>query len=66
MVLELKAPRDGLADVDESKVKAVVFVETPSEVALFRLRPRYMAQTPLDRAQNCDFIMSDYNLPEYY
>ena len=60
--------RDQLEDIAvvTNKVNAVMFVETPDDVALFRLPPKYMVEASEARVTNPGFVMSDYNLPDYY
>lgn len=56
----------GDAVVLADTLKAVQFIDTNLEIALFRLPPRSMVQASYDRATNPDFDKADYMLPAYY
>ena len=65
-VAQLKSALDGLATIDEQKIKAVQFIDTNPSVALFRLPPKDMVQASVDRAEDPAFNIADYKLPGYY
>ncbi|NKB58017.1 MAG: hypothetical protein GKS00_16970 [Alphaproteobacteria bacterium] len=47
-------------------LKAVQFIDTNMEIALFRLPPREMVEASFNRAKDPKFELTDYNLPAYY
>ncbi len=64
-VEQLKEQLGGAVTVDDS-LNAVMFVETPLDVAVFRLPPKEMVQASVDRASSGTFEPGDYPLPDFY
>lgn len=64
-VAQLRQQLDGYATVDES-LTDVQFVDTPLDVAVFRLPPKEMVEASLARVQSNNFDRSQYRLPSFY
>lgn len=62
-IKQLAGQLAGIAELDKV-LKYVEFIDTPMEVAKFRLPPREMVEASLQRAQNVD--IADYGLPDFY
>ena len=64
-IAELKKQLGDAVELSDS-LKAVQFIDTNPEIALFRLPPRDMVKASYDRANDPKFKKADYTLPAYY